>query len=122
MVRESPATCRGAAPSGSQTHLKAARQEREVYVGPWLPEPIAGDPLTLSRPGPEEMVELSSSLTIGFLHVLETLNPVERVVFILADVFDVSFKEIAETVGIASSTVGEFLQRGIARLRKTLHD
>ena len=99
-------------------HLKAARQEREVYVGPWLPEPIAGDPLTLSRPGPEEMVELSSSLTIGFLHVLETLNPVERVVFILADVFDVSFKEIAETVGKTPDACRAPLRDYLRRLRR----
>ncbi len=97
-------------------HLKAARQEREVYVGPWLPEPIAGDPLTLSRPGPEEMVELSSSLTIGFLHVLETLNPVERVVFILADVFDVSFKEIAETVGKTPDACRQIASRARRRV------
>ncbi len=97
-------------------HLKSARREREVYVGPWLPEPIGADPLTLSRPGPEEMVELSSSLTIGFLHVLETLNPVERVVFILADVFDVSFKEIAETVGKTPDACRQIASRARRRV------
>jgi RNA polymerase sigma-70 factor, ECF subfamily len=97
-------------------HLKAARREREVYVGPWLPEPIASDPLTLSRPGPEEMAEMASSLTLGFLHVLETLNPVERVVFILADVFDVPFKEIAETVGRTPDACRQLASRARRRV------
>ena len=99
-------------------HLKAARREREVYVGPWLPEPIASDPLTLAQPGPEELVELSSSLTLGFLHVLETLNPVERVVFILADVFDVPFKDIAETVGKSPDACRQIASRA----RRRVHD
>jgi RNA polymerase sigma-70 factor, ECF subfamily len=99
-------------------HLKAARREREVYVGPWLPEPIASDPLAVSRPGPEEMAELASSLTLGFLHVLEILTPVERVVFVLADVFDVPFKEIAETVGKSP----EACRQLASRARRRVHD
>ena len=98
--------------------LKSARREREVYVGPWLPEPIASDPLTASQKGPEEMAELSSSLTLGFLHVLETLNPVERVVFVLADVFDVPFKEIAETVGKSPDACRQLASRA----RRRVHD
>ena len=97
-------------------HLKAARRDREVYVGPWLPEPIATDPLALSRPGPDEMAEMASSLTLGFLHVLETLNPVERVVFILADVFDVPFKEIAETVGKTPDACRQLASRARRRV------
>jgi RNA polymerase sigma-70 factor (ECF subfamily) len=99
-------------------HLKAARREREIYVGPWLPEPIASDPLAVSRPGPEEMAELASSLTLGFLHVLETLSPVERVVFVLADVFDVPFKDIAETVGKSP----EACRQLASRARRRVHD
>jgi RNA polymerase sigma-70 factor, ECF subfamily len=99
-------------------HLKAARREREVYVGPWLPEPIASDPLAVSRPGPEEMAELASSLTLGFLHVLERLTPVERVVFVLADVFDVPFKEIADTVGKSP----EACRQLASRARRRVHD
>ena len=99
-------------------HLKAARREREVYVGPWLPEPIASDPLSVSRPGPEEMVELASTLTLGFLHMLETLSPEERVVFVLADVFDVPFKEIAETVGKSPDACRQLASRA----RRRVHD
>jgi RNA polymerase sigma-70 factor (ECF subfamily) len=100
-------------------HLKAARREREVYVGPWLPEPIASDPLNLSQPaGPEEMVELASSLTMGFLHVLETLSPVERVVFVLADVFDVPFRDIAETVGKSPDACRQMASRARRRIHE----
>jgi RNA polymerase sigma-70 factor, ECF subfamily len=100
-------------------HLKAARHDREVYVGPWLPEPIASDPLALSQAtGPEEMAELASSLTMGFLHILETLQPVERVVFVLADVFDVPFKEIAETVGKSADACRQIASRA----RRRVHD
>jgi RNA polymerase sigma-70 factor (ECF subfamily) len=97
-------------------HLKAARRQREVYVGPWLPEPIASDPLTLPRPGPEDMAEMASSLTLGFLHVLETLNPLQRVVFILADVFDVPFKEIAETVDRSPDACRQIASRARRRV------
>jgi RNA polymerase sigma-70 factor, ECF subfamily len=99
-------------------HLKAARREREVYVGPWLPEPIASDPLSLSQPGPEEVAEMSSSLTLGFLHVLETLKPEERVVFVLADVFDVPFKEIAETVGKSPDACRQMASRARRRVHE----
>ncbi|HYH48992.1 MAG TPA: RNA polymerase sigma factor SigJ [Acidimicrobiia bacterium] len=99
-------------------HLKAARHDREVYVGPWLPEPIASDPLAVSRPGPEEMAEMASSLTLGFLHVLETLNPVERVIFVLADVFDVPFKDIAETVGKSPDACRQIASRARRRVQE----
>ncbi|HVW34945.1 MAG TPA: RNA polymerase sigma factor SigJ [Acidimicrobiia bacterium] len=102
----------------SLDHLKTARREREVYVGPWLPEPIASDPLAASQPGPEEMAELASSLTLGFLHVLETLSPVERVVFVLADVFDVPFKEIAETVGKSPDACRQMASRARRRVHE----
>ncbi|MGH9040881.1 MAG: sigma-70 family RNA polymerase sigma factor, partial [Acidimicrobiia bacterium] len=98
-------------------HLKAARHQREVYMGPWLPEPVASDPLALStRRDPEEMAELSQSLTMGFLRVLETLSPVERVVFVLADVFDVPYKEIAETVGKSPAACRQLASRARRRV------
>ncbi len=100
-------------------HLKAARHQREVYVGPWLPEPVASDPLAVSnRRGPEEMAELAQSLTLGFLHVLETLSPVERVVFVLADVFDVPYKEIAEAVGKTPAACRQLASRARRRVRE----
>jgi RNA polymerase sigma-70 factor, ECF subfamily len=100
-------------------HLKAARHQREVYVGPWLPEPVASDPLSVARPGPEEVAELAQSLTLGFLHVLERLSPVERVVFVLADVFDVPYREIAETVGKTPAACRQLASRARRRVRES---
>ena len=99
-------------------HLKAARRHREVYVGPWLPEPLVSDPgRPPARPGPEEVAELAQSLTLGFLHVLETLSPTERVVFVLADVFDVPFAEIAEVVGKSPAACRQIASRARRRIR-----
>jgi RNA polymerase sigma-70 factor, ECF subfamily len=72
--------------------LRSAQHRRERYVGPWLPE------VAMTTSDPADQVELVESLTIGFLTVLERLSPVERVVFLLADVFQVPFAEIAEVV------------------------
>jgi RNA polymerase sigma-70 factor, ECF subfamily len=68
--------------------LRSARARRETYVGPWLPEPIVTD----SRPDDE-------SVSMALLITLESLNPVERAVFLLHDVFDYGYDEIAEIVG-----------------------
>lgn len=73
--------------------LKSAQRQREEYVGPWLPEPV------LTDDDPADSVVLAESLTLGFLTVLERLGPVERAVFLLADVFDEPFSSIAATVG-----------------------
>ncbi len=71
--------------------LRSARARRERYVGPWLPEPI----LTDRVPDVAERAEMSESLSIAFLVVLETLSPVERAVLLLHDVFGYSHEEIA---------------------------
>lgn len=92
--------------------LKAARHQREAYVGPWLPEPV--DP----GPGPEEAAELAESLTIGFLAVLERLGPTERVVFLLADVFAVPYDEIAEVVDRSVEACRQVASRARRRIRE----
>ncbi len=97
--------------------LKAARRRREAYVGPWLPEPVASDPRSLAVAVPDEAAELAESLTIGFLHVLETLDPVSRVVFILADVFAVPFRDIAATVGRSEMACRQVASRARRRVR-----
>ena len=68
--------------------LRSARVRRETYVGPWLPEPVVTD----SRPDDD-------SVSMALLVTLESLNPVERAVFLLHDVFDYGYDEIAEIVG-----------------------
>jgi RNA polymerase sigma-70 factor, ECF subfamily len=75
-------------------NLQQARRKREVYVGPWLPEPI----LTEEAPdetNPEKRVEIEESISLAFLILLEQLQPFERAVFLLREVFAYSFAEIA---------------------------
>lgn len=75
--------------------LRSARAQREAYFGPWLPEPL----LTTPSNTPEEPAMLAESIAMAFLVLLESLTPVERAVFLLHDVFDYSFAEIAPIVG-----------------------
>jgi RNA polymerase sigma-70 factor, ECF subfamily len=78
-------------------HMRSARVRRETYVGTWLPEPIVTD-LHASPESPEQMAELSDSLSMAFLVLLESLSPVERAVFLLREVFDYSYEDIAQIV------------------------
>jgi RNA polymerase sigma-70 factor (ECF subfamily) len=95
--------------------LKSARRRRESYVGPWLPEPVqTADEIG----GPAEAAELAESLTFGFLRLLEALDPVERVVFLLADVFDTPFAEIAVVVDRSPAACRQVASRARRRLRE----
>jgi RNA polymerase sigma-70 factor, ECF subfamily len=91
--------------------LRSAARVREIYPGPWLPEPIVTDL------GPEGAAELSESLTLGFLVLLDQLAPVERAVFVLADVFEVPYAEIAATVGRSPAACRQIASRARRRLR-----
>ena len=79
--------------------LRSTRRQRETYVGPWLPEPI------LTQADATEDVATAESVSLAMLVVLETLSPLERAVFVLKDVFDFSFAEIAEAVDRSESAV-----------------
>ncbi len=74
--------------------LRAAHTRREQYIGPWLPEPLIGDPV----PAAEAATLAVESLSLAFLVLLESLTPVERAVFLLHDVFGFEFSEIAPIV------------------------
>jgi RNA polymerase sigma-70 factor (ECF subfamily) len=76
-------------------HLRSARVRRERYVGTWLPEPI----LTDDESDVARHAEAADSLSMAFLVLLESLTPVERAVFLLHDVFDYGYDEIADMVG-----------------------
>jgi RNA polymerase sigma-70 factor (ECF subfamily) len=91
--------------------LRSAARTREIYPGPWLPEPIVTDA------GPESAAELSESLTFGFLVLLDQLAPVERAVFVLADVFKVPYAEIAAMVGRSPAACRQIASRARRRLR-----
>jgi RNA polymerase sigma-70 factor (ECF subfamily) len=76
-------------------HLKSARTRRETYIGPWLPEPIiTGD--GASFPSPLRQITEWESLSMAFLVLLESLSPLERAVFLLREVFDYEYAEIAQ--------------------------
>jgi len=85
-------------------HRTLARR-RDEYVGQWLPEPL------LTSPDVAEDVELAESLSLAMLTVLETLGPVERAVFVLREVFDVPYDEIAEAVGRSQPAVRQVAHR-----------
>jgi RNA polymerase sigma-70 factor (ECF subfamily) len=85
--------------------LRTQARRREEYVGPWLPEPL------LTSPDVAEDVELAESVSIALLTVLETLGPVERAVFVLREVFETPYAEIAEAVGRTPATVRQIAHR-----------
>jgi RNA polymerase sigma-70 factor, ECF subfamily len=78
--------------------LQLARRAREVYVGPWLPEPILTEELE-DPAQPEKRVEMEESISLAFLDLLEQLQPFERAVFLLHEVFEYPFAEIAAMLG-----------------------
>lgn len=77
--------------------MKSARAQREVYFGPWLPEPVL-DSDALRVDGPEIASDLASDLSYAFLLSLERLSPLERAAFLLHDVFEVDFADVATTL------------------------
>ncbi len=85
--------------------LRANARRREEYVGEWLPEPL------LTAPDVAEDVELAESVSIAMLTVLETLTPTERAVFVLREVFDLPYDEIAEAVGKSAAAVRQIGHR-----------
>jgi RNA polymerase sigma-70 factor (TIGR02957 family) len=85
--------------------LRTLSRRREEYVGQWLPEPL------LTGPDVAEDVELAESVSIAMLTVLETLTPAERAVFVLREVFDVPYDEIAEAVGKTEAAVRQVAHR-----------
>jgi RNA polymerase sigma-70 factor (TIGR02957 family) len=90
--------------------MKSVARRREDYVGPWLPEPL------LTAPDVADNVELADSLSTAMLLVLETLTPTERAVFLLRDVFDLPYDELAEAVGKTPAAVRQIAHRARAHV------
>ena len=90
--------------------LRTLRRRKESYVGPWLPEPL------LTAPDVAEDVELAESVSMAMLLVLETLTPTERAVFVLREVFDLDYDEIAEAVGKTPAAVRQIAHRARAHV------
>ena len=87
--------------------LRSARVQREEYVGPWLPEPLVS---TQAEEGADS-IELDESLSMAFLVLLESLNPVERAVFLLREVFDYDYEEISRIVGKSEANCRQIAHR-----------
>ncbi|MFE7112234.1 RNA polymerase sigma-70 factor [Streptomyces sp. NPDC057575] len=85
--------------------LRTLSRSREEYVGEWLPEPL------LTSPDVAEDIELAESVSIAMLTVLETLGPTERAVFVLREVFEMPYGEIAEVIGKSAATVRQIARR-----------
>lgn len=94
--------------------LKSARHSREIYVGPWLPEPVP-DAEALS---PHAATELADNLSFALLLTLERLSPLERAAFLLHDVFDEPFSEVAAALGRSEAAVRQLA----ARARKAVRE
>jgi RNA polymerase sigma-70 factor, ECF subfamily len=94
--------------------LRARRSRREDYAGSWLPEPI----VTIEPgPGPEQEALLADSVGLALLVVLETLTPAERLAFVLHDMFDVPFDELAPIVGRTPAATRQLASRARRRVR-----
>ncbi|HMO95932.1 MAG TPA: RNA polymerase sigma-70 factor [Tepidiformaceae bacterium] len=102
--------------------LKSARMKREEYIGVWLPEPLIerdGDPLT-----PESLVAREADVSMAFLMMLERLGPIERAVFLLREVFDYDYAEIAPVVERSEAACRQAFRRArehVAEERRRFH-
>ncbi|MEJ1199356.1 MULTISPECIES: RNA polymerase sigma-70 factor [unclassified Streptomyces] len=85
--------------------LRTIKRHREAYVGPWLPEPL------LTAPDVAEDIELAESVSMALMLVLEALSPVERAVFVLREVFDIGYDEIAAAVDKSPAAVRQIAHR-----------
>jgi RNA polymerase sigma-70 factor (TIGR02957 family) len=90
--------------------LRTLGRRKESYVGPWLPEPL------LTAPDVAEDVELADSVSMAMLLVLETLTPTERAVFVLREVFDLAYDEIAGATGKSAAAVRQIAHRARAHV------
>jgi RNA polymerase sigma-70 factor, ECF subfamily len=87
--------------------MRSARTRREEYVGPWLPEPLVSE----GAEDASDSTELDESLSMAFLVLLESLNPVERAVFLLRQVFDYDYGEISQIVGKSEANCRQIARR-----------
>jgi RNA polymerase sigma-70 factor, ECF subfamily len=94
--------------------LRQLRAAREVYVGPWLPEPLTLD----TAPAADHATELASDLSVAFLALLERLAPEERAAFLLHEVFDSGYDDIARILGKSEAASRQIVSRARKRVRE----
>jgi RNA polymerase sigma-70 factor (ECF subfamily) len=97
--------------------LRGAIAERERYVGPWLPEPLVGGMAEPAADSPEAALEAAGDISTAFLLMLERLGPEERAVFLLHQVFEFGYDEVAAMVGKTEAACRKILQRARERVR-----
>lgn len=93
--------------------LRALQTERQRYVGPWLPEPLLAE-----EPSPDHVTELASDLSMALLMVLQRLSAEERVGFLMHDVFDCAYPEIAIALGKSEAACRQLVHRARERVRR----
>ena len=94
--------------------LRTAKVQRERYAGIWLPEPLLSDPPVT----PEQVLERADDLSVAFLAVLERLTPEARAAFLLREVFDADYDEVAEVLGKTEAACRQLVHRAKAQLRE----
>lgn len=94
--------------------LRAVRQEREHYSGQWLPEPV----VEASPETPEQALELADDVSVAFLAVLEQLSPEERAAFVLRQVFDADYADVAAALGKSEAACRQLVHRAAERLKE----
>lgn len=94
--------------------LRAARLQREHYIGTWLPEPL----LTEAPATPEQMLERADDVSVAFLTLLERLAPQARAAFLLREVFDLGYDELARTLGKSEAACRQLVHRAKAQIRE----
>lgn len=94
--------------------LRAAKVQREHYIGTWLPEPL----LTDAPATPEQLLERVDNLSVAFLVLLERLAPEARAAFLLREVFDADYEELARIVGKSEAACRQMVSRAKAQLRE----
>ena len=95
--------------------LRHLKKEREQDTGPWLPEPVVGD-YVLS---PEEQCEIAEEVSVALLTILERLGPEARAAFLLREVFDYDYSEVAQMVGKSEAACRQMMHRARLRVRES---
>lgn len=94
--------------------LRALKTQRESYVGVWLPEPVLMDP----PPTPAELHELADDVSVAFLFLLERLSPEARAAFLMREVFDADYEDVAQTLGKSEAACRQLVRRAKQQLQQ----
>ncbi|MGA0609325.1 RNA polymerase sigma factor SigJ [Caldimonas sp. KR1-144] len=122
-VDESTVVSEGAYLSRVVTHLcldrlRSAAVQREQYIGVWLPDPLLDDVAAVDEtPGPEQQAEFAQDVSVAFLLALERLSPLERAAFLLHDVFDLGYDEIARHLDRSETACRQLISRARKRVK-----